>query len=181
MREVFEVYQMGLDSNVFIQNGIITPRSYSNIVMAGLKLNEFEWVGQFIEKYKDSLPEKHGDGFYNYNLARFHYAQKDYAAAMPLLLQMEYDDVLLTSLGKVLLAKMYFEQQEFESLSSLLSSFRIYIQRKKMPGSHHESHLNFIHFLGKLMYKPLAVTEKLRSDITETKIVAEKEWLLAQI
>lgn len=180
MREVFEVYQMGLYCNVFIQNGIMTPRSYSNIVMAGLKLNEFKWVGQFIEKYKASLPEKHRDGFYNYNLARFHYAQKDYAAAMPLLLQMEYDDVLLTSLGKVLLAKMYFEQQEFESLSSLLSSFKIYIQRKKMQSSHHESHLNFIHFLGKLTHKPLGVNEKLKNEISETKIVAEKEWLLAQ-
>ncbi len=181
MREVFEVYQLGLNSNVFIQNGILTPRSYSNIVMAGLKLKEYDWVGQFVEEYKPALPEKQREGFYNYNLARLYYEQRKFALAMPLLLQMEYDDVLLTSLGKVLLAKMYFEQQEFESLSSLLSSFRVYIQRKKMPGSHHESHHNFIQFLGKLMFKSPNASNKLKNDILDTKVVAEKEWLLAQL
>lgn len=178
MGEVFDIYRMGLETDAFVQNGIMTPRTYSNIVMSGLKLSEFDWVRNFIQQYKVSLPEKQRMGFYNYNLARLFYEQKNYSDAMPLLSQMEYEDVLLTSLGKVLLAKMQYEQGEFEALSSLLSSFRIYIQRKKMPGSYHESHLNFIHFLSKLVQRQPSTVDNLASDIASTKLVAEKDWLI---
>lgn len=181
MSEVFDIYQLGLETDAFVQNGIMTPRTYSNIIMSGLKLSEYKWVEKFILEYKNALPEKHREGFFNYNLARLYYEQKNYAAAMPLLSQMEYEDVLLTSLGKVLLSKMQFEQGEYDSLTSLLSSFRIYIQRKKMPGSHHESHLNFIHFLSKLLYPFSGSQEKIIHEIIETKLVAEKDWLLEQV
>lgn len=180
MGEVFDIYKMGLESNAFVQNGIMTPRTYSNIIMSGLKLSEFGWVEKFIFQYKNTLPEKQREGFFNYNLARFHYEQKNYAAAMPLLLQMEYEDSLLTSLGKVLLAKMHYEQQEFDSLYSLLQSFRTYVLRKKLPGNYQEGTLNFIQFLTKLTQRVNGHSEQLRKDLLDTKIVVEKEWLLAQ-
>ncbi len=181
MKEVFDIYKIGLQMDVFVQNGVMTPRTYSNIVMSGLKLNEYDWVQAFIEKYRDTLPEKQKDGFFNYNLARLYYEQKNFSAAMPLLLQMDYDDFLLTSLGKVLLAKMQYEQGEFESLSSLLQSFKTYVMRKKLSGNYQEGTLNFIHFLSKLIHKTSSATETLHKELSETKIVVEKEWLLAQL
>ncbi len=181
MQEVFDIYQMGLESNAFVQNGIMTPRTYSNIIMSGLKLHKFGWVEGFINSHKAALPEKQREGFFNYNLARLYYEKKNFKQAMPLLLQMEYEDALLASLGKVLLAKMQFEQQEIESLASLLQSFKTYVLRKKLPGNYQEGTLNFIHFLAKLCQKPTGPNEQLRADMVETKIVVEKEWLLAQL
>lgn len=181
MREMFDIFRMGLETDAFVQNGIMTPRTYSNIIMSGLKLNEFDWVGHFIYQYREALPVKQREGFFNYNLARFYYEQKNYGEAMPLLLQMDYDDMLLTCLGKILLAKMHYEQQELDSLHSLLSSFRVYVQRKKMPNPHHDSYQNFIHFLTKLLQRVPGSVGQLAKDIAETKPVAEKEWLLAQL
>lgn len=183
MQEVFSIYQLGLKSNAFVQNGSMSPRTYSNIVMAGLKLHSFNWVGNFIHEYKNYLPEKQREGFFNYNLARHFYEQKNYKLAMPLLLQMEYDDVLLTCLGKILLSKMHYELDEFESLSSLLQSFKVYVLRKrKLLGEYHqEGTLKFIHFLGKLLQVQLNIKEHLKHEISDTKVVVEKEWLLAQL
>jgi hypothetical protein len=150
--------------------------------MSGLKLGEFSWVNSFIFNYKQALPEKLQDGFFNYNLARYYYEIKNYDEAMPLLLQMDYEDVLLTCLGKILLIKMYYEQVEIDSLNSLLASFRTYVNRKKMLGYHKESTLNFIYFTSKLLQgKPNGNFAMLNKEIAETKVVAEKEWLLAQL
>ncbi|MBI1225073.1 MAG: hypothetical protein GC192_07520 [Bacteroidetes bacterium] len=181
MREVFDIYQMGLESDAFVQNGVMTPRTYSNIIMSGLKLNEFSWVKNFIFNYKEALPEKQREGFFNYNLARFHYEQKAYGEAMPLLLRMEYEDALLTCLGKVLLAKMHFELDESESLYSLLQSFRTYVHRKKLPGNYQEGTLNFIQFLTKLAQKIPNQNGRLKLELIDTKVVVEKEWLLTQL
>ncbi|MEZ4959822.1 MAG: hypothetical protein R2830_08390 [Saprospiraceae bacterium] len=182
MKEAFEIYKIGMVVEAFVQNGTITPRTYSNIVMSGLRFNEFDWVEQFIFLYKNSLPEKQREGFFNYNLARFYYEQRDYKKAMPLLLQMEYDDVLLTCSGKILQIKMYLEQKEMETLSSSLQSFKIYLKRKKMLGYHKESYINFIFLVGKIMQlKTNETMISLQKEITETKVVAEKEWLLAQL
>ena len=181
MAEAFDIYRMGMETDAFVQNGIMTPRTYSNIIMSGLRLKEFDWVGNFIFQYKNALPEKQREGFFNYNLARLHYEQKNYRNAMPLLLQMEYEDVLLTCLGKILLAKMHFELDEFESLSSLLASFKTYVHRKKTLGYHRESSLNFIQFTQKLMQRTPGGAQQLEKDIGETKVVAEREWLLEQL
>ncbi|HFA50640.1 MAG TPA: hypothetical protein ENJ95_16660, partial [Bacteroidetes bacterium] len=152
MREVFDIYKSGIETNIFLEKGMLAPRTYSNIVMAGLKLGEFAFIQSFIYDYKDKLPEKEREGFFNYNLARFYFEKNDYSRAMPLLLLMEYDDVLLTSQGKILLAQMYFEQKEMDALTSLLQSLSIYIKRKKMIGYHSISYLNFTNLLNKLIH-----------------------------
>jgi hypothetical protein len=181
MQEVFDIYRMGMDIGAFIQNGVMVPRTYSNIVFFGLRMGQQKWVEEFIYQNKDVLPEKQRIGYFNYNLARLFYENGRFGEAMPLLLQMEYDDALLVCLGRVLLAKMYFEQGESESLSSLLSSFKIYVQRKKIPPQYQVTYLNFINFLNRFLLNPTLDTEKLAMEIAETKGVAEKDWLLAQL
>lgn len=181
MADAFDIYKMGLEINAFLQHGVMTARTYSNITMSGLKLREFEWVEAFIFKYKDTIPEKHRDGYFNYNLSRLYYEQKRFRDAMPLLLQMEYDDALLTCLGKILLAKMHYELDEFDSLYSHLQSFRTYVLRKKLPGNYQEGTLGFISFLTKLVQRTPGAADQIRQDLLETKIVTEKEWLLGQL
>ena len=182
MKEAFEIYRNGMKSEIFLQNGQISPRTYSNIIMSGLRSNAFGWVENFIHEYKDALPEQQKEGFYNYNLARFYYRKNDFDKAMPLLLMMEYQDVILTCLGKILLAKMYYEQQEFEALNSLLNSFNGYVKRKPLLGYHKTSYLNFTRLLSKIIPgKQRENREALQQQLESLKIVAEKEWLQRQI
>ncbi len=101
---------------------------------------------------------------------------------MPLLLQVGTYDKLHTFLAKTLLAKMYFELKEIDSLNSLLQSFKIFIKRKKELGYHREGSLNFIKFISKLInLKPEDNIEDLFKEISETKVLTEKVWLLEQV
>ena len=182
MREVFDIYQSGLEVGVFLEEGMLAPRTYSNIVMSGLRLGEFEAVENFIYDYKAKLPEKQREGFFNYNLAHLFYEKNNYHAAMPLLLKIDTRDTLHLSTSKTLLAKMYFELNEIESLNSLLQSFRIFIKRKQMIGYHKEGYLNFIKYVHKLLnLKNSREKEETINEILSTQILPEKKWLLAQL
>jgi hypothetical protein len=184
MREAFDIYQAGLEKGLYLENGVMAPRTYSNIVMAGLRQKDFDRVERFIHDYKETLPEKVRGGFFYYNLARLYYEKKLFDKAMPLLQQMEHDDVTVYCIGKTLLAKMYYELGELDLLSSLLQSFDIYVRRKKMLGYHRDSFLNFIRFLKKVLHtfpRDRAAKDRLRSELTEYKLLVEKEWLAEQL
>ena len=77
--------------------------------------------------------------------------------------------------------KVYFELEEFDLLDAHLGAMRTFIRRKKMIGYHEENYVNLIHFTRKLVESnPYDRTEqeKLRQEIEQTKVVAEKGWLL---
>jgi len=51
LRELFDLYQVGLEQDAFLENGFLSRWTYKNIVAASLMLKEFEWVEHFIYKY----------------------------------------------------------------------------------------------------------------------------------
>ncbi len=182
MREVFDIYQSGLATGVFLEKGKLAPRTYSNIVMSGLRLGEYDIVESFIHDYKDKLPQKQREGFFNYNLAHLFYEKKKYDKAMPLLLQIETHDVLHNCTARTLLAKMYYELGETESLASLIQSFKIFLKRKHLLGYHRELYLNFTTIIYKLnQIREPPQLDVLLTSIEQTKILAEKQWLIEQI
>lgn len=184
VREAFEIYKQGLSQNVFIENGILSRWTYNNIIILGLKLKEFDWVEVFIHDYKNSLDEKTREDSFNFNLAKFYFETSDYEKAMPLLVQTKYDDLLHNLGAKSTLAKMYYELSEWDALEHLLESFRVYILRKKDIGYHKEIYLNLIHFIKKIIHTNTFDKNELlelKKEITNTKLLAEREWILERV
>ncbi len=182
LREVFDLYRSGLELKIFLTNNQLSPLTYNNITLAGLKLNEFDWVFDFLKIYRQYLPEGQRESSYSYNLARYYYELGDYQQAMPLLMQMENDDLLHNLSAKSMLAKMYYELKEYDALDSLLNSFRTYIYRKEVS-YHREFYLPFIGFMNKLVaLKPYDEKgkAKLREEVTASR-APEKDWLLKQL
>lgn len=184
MKDLFELYQSGLAASVFFENGVLSRWTYNNIVIAGLKREEFNWVYRFLHDYREKLPPRHREGSYNYNLARYYFDRNDYNKAMPLLLQMEHDDVLHNIMAKAMLVKMYYELEERESLSSLLASFKVFIHRQKGLGYHKENYGNFVRVVSKLTmtnpYDPDAL-QKLKQEVEAVDLLTEREWVLQQL
>ncbi len=184
LKEIFELYQKGLEDSIFFDEGTLSRWSYSNIMSAALKLGEFSWAEQFISEYKGRLKQKYRGNIYNYNLARLHYHNKEYKQAMQLLNAVELRDILLNLSAKVLLLKMYVELNENKALESLLFSLKIYLMRNKVIGYHKKNYNNIIRFTKRLSdLNPYnrAAKEKLIEDIKETDILTEREWLLGRL
>jgi hypothetical protein len=184
LHEVFDLYKSALGKDILLENGRLSRFAFKNIAGIAIRLGEFDWTEGFIESYQKNIEPHHRRNYTDYNLAKLHYARKDFGKAMKLLQQVEYEDVFLNLDAKVLLLKIYFENDELEVLDSFINSFQRFLQRKKGLGYHRENYLNTLQFARRLIsLNPFDKQEKegLKAEIEETKALGEKEWLLEQL
>lgn len=180
----FDLYKLGLQNKLLLENGQLTRFTYKNIVALGLGLKAYDWVRAFIEEWQPFLEDRFRESMHCFNLAKLHFTQKNYAAAMPLLAQVDDADFLLMLDAKVLLLKMYFEQKEWDALDSLLASFRTFLRRKKQIGYHKEHYKSLLRYTSKLLKMNVFSKDKrvkLRQEIMQNETVLEKQWLLEQL
>ncbi|HNL40530.1 MAG TPA: hypothetical protein PKH43_15370, partial [Saprospiraceae bacterium] len=170
---------------ILLENGLLSRFAFKNIVALGLRLEHFDWVGQFIEQYAPLLEEKYRNPNRLYNLARLHYARKQYQMAMPLLARVDESDLMLNLDSRVMLLKMYYETGEWDALDALIASFRIFLLRKKKSLGYHQAHyLNIIRFVQKLTrlrHNDRQAVAALRQTVQQQPALIEREWLLEML
>ena len=184
LEQAFLLYQQGLETNIFLENGYISRFTYNNIALAGMGLKAFSWTEQFLRKYRDHIEEKYRLSTFNFNLATLYYRKGEFQQAMSLLRETEFKDVLHGLEGRKMLLVMYYEREEISALQSLLDSFRSLVYRQKRIGYHKENYLNLIRFTQQLLNSTRADQkglEKLRKAIQKAEKVAEREWLLEKV
>lgn len=183
IRELYELYKQGIEKGILIENGILSPRTFGNVVTNGTYLKEYDWVDLFITDYQKYLEEGQRENMVHYCRAKLHFEKGEFDQSMTLLSQFEYDDILMNLHAKTMLLKMYYQKEEIDALDSLIDSIGIYLRRKKVMGYHKSNYKNIIRFTKKLLkvtgnnkYK-----EKLVAEIEEANPLTEKAWLLKQL
>lgn len=185
LREVFNLYQLGLEQETFLENGILSRFSYKNIVTAALKLGETDWVEQFLEQYSALLAPEFRAHYERFCRAKLSYQQRDYDRVQSLLHELSFDDVFLELDARVLLLKIYFETSEWRLLEGFLTAFERFVGRKKMLAYHAPNYRNIIQFSTKLMWwksgKRNYTQDELKrlfEQIKTAKPLTERVWLL---
>jgi hypothetical protein len=184
IREGFELYKMGIENEILLENGELSVFTYNNVHLLADKLGEFDWIIRFLERYKSLLPVAQREHHYQFNLAQFYFRRKQYAQAMPLLQTLEFVDTLHNLDARKMLLVMYYDLGEFKALDALIDSFSAYLQRQKEINYHKESFSNLIKFTKKLLIiNTLSKLEKqqLEVEIQNCAILAEKAWLLGKL
>jgi hypothetical protein len=184
-RRALKFYDSGIEKGFILENNIITRYTFGNAVAFALKIGEFGWAEQFIERFQRHLDEKERNSIVNFNLSRVYFEKGDYAQAQKLLTQFEYDDMLFNIIAKTMLLKIYYEQDEYDAFESLLESLRIYLQRKEaLDATRKTAYKNMISLMKKMLHLNIfskAQKEKFRELVTQTNPLAEREWLWKQI
>jgi len=181
LRELFDLYQVGLEQGAFLENGFLSRWTYKNIVMTVLMLKEFEWVEGFIYQYESKLERKYRKNSLAYNLAFLYHATKQYDKAISQLQQVKFDDVFLNMNARNLLLKIYLELEEYEALDAHLNSFEIFIRRKKVGNPHRDNYLNIIKLSRKIIQlnpHDKAAKAALRKEIEAEKNASTRAFLL---
>lgn len=193
LQALFKLFQQLIDSKLILKNALISEWDYKNVVTVGCRLGAFEWTKDFIENYKDYLPESIKENAYTFNLVTFYYSTNQNESALGLLQKINFTDIHYHLGAKFIQCKIYFEAGEDEALLSLLDSFRIYLLRSKgITKKEQQAQLNFIRFIKKLTRlketKPLINEEKFRlkikkleQNLLQTNALVNKEWLLQQL
>ena len=69
LQELFSLYRTQLFKYLLLVDGKLPEWHYKNIVTAGLRLEEFEWVRSFLEKYRVYLNDEVAENAYCYHFA----------------------------------------------------------------------------------------------------------------
>jgi len=189
-RRALNFYRRGVENGVLLENNVmennvITRYTFGNAVAFALKIKEFEWAEQFIEKFQHYLDEKERNSIVNFNQSRVFFEKGDYSHAQRLLTQFEYDDMLFNIIAKTMLLKIYYETDEYDAFESLLESTRTYLQRKAaLDATRKASYKNMISLMKKLLQLNIfsrAQKESFRELVQQTNPLAERDWFMKQL
>lgn len=188
LREYFNLYKDLLDKELVLENGILSPWNFNNVVLASLRLGEYNWTEQFINQFKEKLPEDFRENAVSFNLARVYFYQKRYDKVLSLLQHVEYEDMIYNLGSKAMLLAIYYEQDEIEVLEFFLESFRTFLNRHKdIPEQRRKNYQNLIKYtkrLTKILPGDQKSLQKLREEIEITNSIQgiyNYTWLLEKI
>jgi len=180
-REAFDLYRSALQAGLLLENGLLSPFAYNNIVAIALKVQESDWAETFIHAHSPFLEAKHREANVQLNLARVAYHRKQYGSAMVHLQSADYKDLINNLISKTLLLKIYYETAEFDALDAHLQSMQSFLRRQRVIGYHRDNYSNIIRLTRKLtQHNPRSRSEvsALQQQIETAAPLTEKDWLL---
>lgn len=182
-KDNFELWNQALDNEIVFTNGELSPWAFKNIVTLGLRLNEYDWVEEFIERYGQKINKEYQDNAITYNKASLYFYRKEYDKAIPLLQRVQFDEVNYGLGAKSLLLATFYELNEFDALNSFYDSFKIFIQRNKsITEERKKSYLQLIRLTRKLteLQNDDNKLSKLKTEIQMSQAMSKK-WLLEKV
>ncbi len=189
LQEIFKLYKLQLESQLLLVNGVLPEWHYKNIVTTALRLDEREWVRDFIELFRPSLAADVADNAYSYNLAAYFYHIGQQKVVLPLLVQVEYTDLRYNLDAKSLLLRTYFDLGEDEALLAHAEAFTQFVKRNKsLTDFQKKGYFNLIRFAKKVFLlkqqhgfvkkeKWQETLDKLQSAMKMEETVFNKAWL----
>lgn len=185
IRHTLGFYLLGLEKKLLHdERGVLSKYTYNNVLMSFLALEEWEQAAAFLEQYRSELPAPECDNIYRYNLAIYHYRRGDYDGTLELLREVTFSDPMYNLESRKMLLKIYYEQEAFDALDSLLENLLNWLRRHGELGYHREMYRNLARFTRRLLRLPPGNTEerkRLETKISDTPLVAERTWLLEKI
>ena len=184
-REAFEWYKLGLKNDIIIRDEHISPTTFRNIVFYALRQGDYVWTEDFIKEYAEFLDPAVRESNVNFSLARIEGYKKNWKKLIQLLAYTEYTEVFQALLSRTLLLIAYYELNEVESLESLFSSFKLYLDREKTYTKQRKTQyytlIKFTRALLKIQKTEKAKLLKLSSEVNQSPAVVNKVWLVEKI
>ena len=159
---------------------------FKNIVDAGLKCEQYEWVFQFLQEYKGQIINTpHETDVYNYNLANYYFHRHNYEKALDLLSH-QYQDVYYKIDARRLELKIYYELNS-PILEARLEAFRILVLRLakgKITKVQSEGNKQFALILMQILHSKTLFNKdriaKIKRNVND-RLVADKGWFLEKL
>jgi hypothetical protein len=188
-QELFELYRLGIENDLLIENNRITEIAFSNIVAVGASLQAFDWTRGFIDRYAGFLKEETREDVKALSLALWYFHHKLYGLAEHALLGHGFSDLLNLLKSRCLLIRTYFEQflldhTNYFFLIDQIEAFEKFIRRnKQMAKDKTTTYLNFLKLTKKLAQKRFNKEDgsALKQQLAAMPAVSHREWLVEKM
>lgn len=193
LKEIFLLYRLQLQQELIIDEGYLSDLHYKNIVTTGIRLQELEWVKDFIERYRMALRPAVRENAYSFNLASYYHAVGKYDEVLALLQEVAYSDFRYNLGAKALLLRTFYEQGSFEALYSLVDSSLQFLHRNEhLADARRIGYSNLFRLTrrvaqlnGNWTYWPREKRHRewrrLEEEIEAAKAIFNKAWLVQQL
>jgi len=183
-KEYLDIHDWGIKEGYLISNGILSPVSFRNYVVIGLRINEFERVENYIKNNSQLLDSERRENALNFNLARVYWYKKDFNNVLIHLNRVNYDDIAYNINSRHYLLTSYYELDELDTLESAIDSSLAYLRRNNALGAEEKkTQISFVKSLKDLVRyqnnneKLIELREKVKSN----KTIPTRNWLLEKI
>ena len=184
LKELLDLYDWAIEEEVILEKGFLSPTTFRNYVVVGLRLSEFDVIESFISNKSKLLKDTQRDNAVNFCLARVAFHKKEYSNVLLCLNKVNYEDIWYNINSRNYLLASYYELNEFEPLVLSINSFLVFLRREKsIEGARKEKQISFVKYLKKLLYirHSKIQLKKLREVIEDNSAVFNKSWLLEKI
>ncbi len=193
MKDSFKLYQIGLSERFLLQNSRMTDTTFTNICALGIKLENYEWVEEFIESYYENLNHDVRDNAKTLSLAFLHYGKGEFERTEELITTFQFTNPFYQVRGKILATRALYElfikdESYYELIVSNLLAFGKYLRRNNTLGSNNkEVYIRFIQHLKttiNLKVKRQLTKqrkESLKEKLNKEKQVINRSWLMQKI
>lgn len=194
LAEVLELYQAQLQAGIIFVQGQLPHTDFKNITTAALRLKQFEWVQDFLERYRERVPPEQRDNVYQFCRASFHYESGQHDQVLRLLRTVSFSDDLYQISARLLLLRTLYETGDHESLAYSIDALGHYLKRNRsLSRALRQQHLHFLQHLRRLNrlaeQTPRPVNpetwqtqlERLRDALQSTQGVSHLSWLRGQV
>ncbi len=181
---IFEMdkYLISRDLISRVKGGYFDKEIFSNVVTLGLKLDEVEWVEEFIEKYHKKLAPENQESSYNHCKAKLYLRTKEYDKAKYYIDNISNADMQLKLHARITSIMIYYELGNIEEVLMQIETYRKYIMNDKLLSKNHRKFsANFIKFISmicKARYSFKTSAEDIKKNILECDMVSSRKWLL---
>ncbi|MCG8331721.1 MAG: hypothetical protein MI974_28810 [Chitinophagales bacterium] len=183
-KEALSLYELSLSEGYLLEDGHIPESTFSNIVSLGLRLKRYDWVRLFIQNQAVFLRPVFQESLPAFSRAKLLYECGQLRDALRELVIVETKLPFLYLGTKSLQLKIFYEQEEWDALDSLLESLRVYLQRRSDLGYHKEHYQLLLHFTRRLLQMPPSDRigrQSLAEEINNTPAFREREWFIKQL
>ena len=197
-RLYFNVYKLQSECpDALYIDGNLDLKTFRNIVILVLRLNELDWAAEFIREHKDKIliGNPNSEDTYYLLLAEFELAKKDYEKARDFVLKIKGKNVGLKVDERRVSLKVYYE------LSEGLFDVTVTNFTKFLKGNAHiikdnyriqnQNYIDFAKTLSKIKNEdirygettkyPMAFLNDLESKIKNEPMVSDRFWLLEKL
>jgi hypothetical protein len=185
--ELLELYkeQLGNSLHTAYDGTFMEQDLFRNIFVNALKLKQFDWAENYLQKYLHGLQPEHIDNMKNFSYSNLSFEKSDFESALKYLSLVKYDTFVFKFDVRTLMLKIYLELGYYEQTRSLIDSFRHFILENTSITEYIKLvHLDFIKFVNEIMRLKESKKEfdpvKLINEITLSP-ARNKEWLIEKI
>ena len=190
------LYKDLLAKGFLLIEGKLPPQTLKNIIILHCMLGELDWVEEFIEEYRNRLPEGTDPALVTYNEGVLAFFRKNYAQAIRQLkevISLLKDDIFYEIDARALLWKSYFENfehlslEEVDEMERMYDAFRVFIDRNtKLSEIHKRRYRNFIREFKRLQVmlqqSPLSLEQlqEFKEEVESLEYTYNKDWFLVK-